>query len=188
MRAFLAVEFPASVLASLAELTAALKAEAVQAKWVTPDQMHVTLKFFEDLSDAQRQSVDKAVENACMETPPFPLAVRGSGGFGSGEALRVIWAGVEDEAGKLASFAERLAASLEKIGFSREDRPFRPHVTLCRFRQPNRSAELKARLESLKRFDGGSFQVSEAALFSSMLRQSGPVYTRLQRYPLRTGL
>ncbi len=185
MRAFLAVEFPALVLAALAELAAELKAEAAGAKWAAPGQLHVTLKFFEDIRDVQRPSVDKAVETVCLETSPFFIAVRGAGGFGSGGALRVIWAGVEDEAANLNSFEARLAASLERTGFPGEDKPFHPHVTLCRFRQPNRAAELKARLESLKTFDGGRFQVDEVALFSSVLHQSGPVYTRLRHYPLR---
>jgi 2'-5' RNA ligase len=185
MRAFLAVEFPEPVKAAIARLAERLKPAAKGAKWVPPAQLHVTLKFFEDISEAALPEVHRAVAEGCLKAAPFKVVIKGVGTFGPPAAPRVIWAGVNDGGGNLGALAELIAKRLEAAGFSREERPFSPHVTLCRFRQPSREPLLAATLRALADFECGSFEAKEAALFSSRLSPSGAVHSLLAKYPFK---
>lgn len=185
MRAFLAVEFPEPVKAAIVQLVQRLKPSAKGAKWVPAEQLHITLKFFEDISEAALPEAHRAMSEECLKAAPFQVVIKGVGTFGSPAAPRVIWAGIKDEGGKLGALAELVAGRLETAGFSREERPFSPHVTLCRFRQPSREPSLAETLRALADFECGSFDAKEAALFSSQLRPSGAVHSLLEKYPFK---
>lgn len=171
---------------ALGGLAARLQPAARGAKWVPPGQIHLTLKFFEELSREEIPRVGAAVATACLESPPFEITVKGAGAFGHPGAVRVIWAGISNGGDSLAALARSVELRLEEAGIPRESRPFTPHVTLCRFRGPCRAPALAAAIQSLKDFECGTFQANELALFSSELRPSGAVHTLLTKCPMGT--
>lgn len=184
MRAFLALEFSDQIKSAIGDLAERLRFSARGAKWVPSNQLHLTLKFFEDIPQEKIPEVDAAVTAACREARPFSVSLRGLGTFGQAGAARVIWAGISDGNGSLASLARLVEDRLEKMGVPKESRSFNPHVTLCRFREPCRAPALAGAIESLKGYECGTFQASELALFSSQLGPSGAVHTLLRTYPM----
>ncbi len=180
MRAFLALSVPEPVQAALGRLIQELRSAGDGAKWVHPSQIHLTLKFFAELTAEGLAALDAAVPEACAAAAPFPVAVDGLGSFGPADAVRVVWAGVQDPEGGLSAFQARLEERLARAGFPREERPFTAHLTLCRVRSPRRNPALRRRLSGRGSLALGSFRVDRLALYSSMLSPLGPEH-RVER-------
>ncbi len=184
MRAFLAVEIQEAVQERLADVIRQLSLATSRVKWVDPRQIHATLKFFADLTPHNRSVVEAALGEIASSVPPLPLAVRGLGAFRSGAKIRVLWAGLDDSVGGLSAFQASLERVLHTRGIPREERPFRPHLTLGRFREPSAEPRLEDLLRKLEAFDAGAFEADGVALFRSTLTPAGPRYDVLRRWPL----
>jgi 2'-5' RNA ligase len=180
----MAIELPEEIRNRLAVLQESLKGASRAVKWTRPDQIHITLKFFGELPESSLLPVREAVAELCRKIPPILLSVRGTGAFGSGDRIRVLWVGVEDSTGELVPLQRALDGSLEPLGFPGEGRPFRPHLTLGRLREPTPVPSLAAALRERADFEGGSFTARDLTLFSSTLTPAGPIYRAIQEWPL----
>lgn len=183
MRVFVAIDLPEGVRAALARAQAGLHAACAHnqgIRWTRADGLHLTLKFLGEISTDQVQAVAEALE----EIGPFEsftLEVKGFGFFPNARHPRVLWAGIESPP-TLSELAVKVDAALANLDFPPEDRPFRPHLTLARFRTPRPEPGLEAALEKLSSTSLGSFEVTEYFLFESRLRRSGAEYCKLTRF------
>lgn len=184
MRAFLAVEIPEDVRQALSDVIRHLRGEALGVKWVRPEQIHLTLEFFADLPPESLPELEEAVSEAVAAFTPAPLRVRGVGAFRSGGKIRVLWAGMEDPEGRLAALAGGLRRALLARGISGDDKPFRPHLTLGRLREPSRNPALERALSALEAFEAGPFVPQSLTLFESTLTPEGPIHRALRQWPL----
>ncbi|MHB0913428.1 MAG: RNA 2',3'-cyclic phosphodiesterase [Armatimonadota bacterium] len=183
MRTFIAVPLPAEVRREVAGIERALTASEADVRWVSEENLHITLKF---LGDVERtDAVAKAVRSAVAGFPPFRAALAGVGAFPKPSRPSVIWVGVSEGKAALAELAERVEAAMESLGFAREIRPFSPHVTVGRVRT---SKNLERLREIIERMHGeaGSFEVRQVAVMRSDLSRSGPTYTPIAEAPLST--
>ncbi len=184
MRSFCAVDIPEEVKGRLTEWIARLRPLARGVKWVSPQAMHLTLHFFDDLPEEDLAAVSAALGATMGLARPFPFALCGLGSFGQAGKIRVVWCGVEEPSGALAELHRSLESALAAIGFPGESRPFHPHLTLGRLRVPSFEPRLS---EELKRSAGsaaGEVAVRNATLYQSTLTPAGPVYRVLGRFPL----
>ena len=184
MRAFLALDLSPAVKGRLGELIRSLSRGRRGIKWSDPEQIHVTLKFFGNLPESGLPGLKAVVERASGTFRPLRISVRGTGSFGPGGRIRVVWAGVEEVTGALAGLQAAIEEGLVPLGFPKEDRPFHPHLTLGRLRDPAKDEALAASLAGLAEFDGGAFLADRVVLYSSVLTPSGPVYGVVQTWPL----
>ncbi len=176
MRAFLALELSPATRGRLAEAVRVLRPKTFGVKWVDPAQIHLTLKFFAELDGPTRRDLEPAVAAAAASVAAAPFSVKGLGCFASGGRIRVLWCGVEPEGDGLAALQRGLEDALQPIGIAREDRPFRPHLTLGRMREPRRDPDLTQALEEMSAFDAGREEPRRLVLFKSTLTPSGPVH------------
>mgnify|MGYP002624523338 CR=1 FL=1 len=151
-------------------------------KPVSPNGLHVTLKFFGDVEWNSTAGISRVLEEIASPFAPFTLQVRGLGAFPRPERPSVVWAGLAD-AEPLIELAGRLEPEFENLGFPAERRPFHPHLTLARVksRPPD---ELFAMLTELAAAEFGSARVDAVELLQSEVRADGPVYTTLCRVEL----
>jgi 2'-5' RNA ligase len=184
MRAFLAIELTEEIRSRLAEIIEALRSETVRVKWVVPSQIHITLKFFADLPPDRQAQLTSVVSGVAGRTLPFNYAVRGLGFFASGDRMRVIWCGIHDASGAIATLQRRIEDGLAPLGFAREERPFKPHLTLGRLKVPSREPQLLNALKERMTFEAGVERLNHIVLFSSRLTPEGPIYTVQARFPL----
>lgn len=197
MRAFVSIELPEPLKAEAARLQERLQTggsgpgQAVRQniKWTGPDGLHLTLKFLGEIEIARVPAVVEVLGGVAAETPTLALEVRGLGGFPSLRTPRVIWIGVSGPNRSMASL-RRLHALLEDAleggGFSREPRPFAPHVTLGRARpggRPLLGPDVMG-LGGGHAVTLGRFEAREVLLMKSDLRPTGAVYTRVCTAPL----
>ena len=180
IRSFLAIELPKPVLKKIEEVQGDLRSTHADVRWVNPEKIHLTLKFFGNIEESRIDPIFKSIEEPIRNTLPFSLKVRGLGAFPNLKNPRVIWMGLVDGREVLISFQKQIETQLEKIGFQPEDRPFHPHLTLGRMKSSRGKEELVGRMEKHKEEEFGDFQVERVILFKSDLRPTGPIYTPLK--------
>jgi 2'-5' RNA ligase len=184
VRAFLALEIRPATRASLGEVIRRLRPHTLRVRWVDPAQMHLTLVFFDDLPPGKLEAVTEAAAAACGRFPPITLQAKGLGYFGQGDRMRVLWCGLSEPTGTLALLRAELQAALEPLGFAPERRPFSPHLTLGRLREPSREFPLRRELEGMAAFEAAPEVADHLTLFESTLTPRGPLYTVRGRWPL----
>lgn len=183
-RSFLAIELTDPIIKKIEEVQKDLKSTLAEIRWMSPEKIHLTLKFFGNIEESKIDSISKSITELIQNTTPFSLEVRGVGAFPNLRNPRVIWIGVVDREKILFTLQEAIEIQLEKIGFQREDRPFHPHLTLGRMKSSRGKEELTRRLEKYKEMEFGSFQAERMILFKSDLKPSGPIYTPLRELML----
>jgi RNA 2',3'-cyclic 3'-phosphodiesterase len=124
-----------------------------------------------------------AADPAVAAAPPMTLRLAGGGRFGSLRRPQVAWAGLDGDVRPLVDLAGRLAAAARRLGLPVEDRPFRPHLTLGRWR-PGRPAD-GALTDRLAAYRGPDWPVTEVRLLESHLGPL-PTYDTLTTWPLPT--
>lgn len=180
-RTFIAVAIAKSVRERLVALQNQLRAAAQQVKWVEPENLHLTLKFLGEVGEQDLYAVCKAAEQAVTDRAPFQMNMAGVGAFPNPNRPRVIWAGVWQGAPEITSIHESLEQVFRVQGYPREDRPFTPHLTLGRMRQPKPTPQLAAALHKLAGWEGGPTFVREILILSSQLSPQGSTYTVMGR-------
>ncbi|HEV2705393.1 MAG TPA: RNA 2',3'-cyclic phosphodiesterase [Pyrinomonadaceae bacterium] len=184
-RVFFAVELPRSVRESAGEHLSHLRARApqVRASWERPEKMHVTLKFVGEVALQRIEELKRAAGEAVADVSPFELKIEGTGAFPPRGEPRVLWLGVTDASGELSRLQARLEEACAREGFKREQRAYRPHLTVARLRSPTGTRTLAA-LHRESAFETEPFTVSELVLVRSQLSPAGSVYTTVSRHAL----
>lgn len=185
IRAFLAIEPPEEILQTVLRLQEKLKREVSgRLSWTRHGGQHLTLKFFGDVSPDDVESISRAVQNRLVSGWILNLKVEKLGVFPDPRKPRVLWCGTSGDIEKLAALQKQLEADFALIGFPKEDRPFRAHLTLARIKDPREVSGVGEALNKHTTFSAGEFSVRELILFQSQLTPHGAVYTRLATFQL----
>lgn len=179
MRLFIAIEVPDEVRTAARNLIEQLKKSAPDAKWVSPDKMHLTLAFLGEVSEDAVEAVQHAIEMTARAHLAFDLRMRGGGGFGGRRHPRVLWLGTEGDVDRLAAVQATLVQNLVPTGFEPDSRPFKAHLTLARAREQRGDPELARAAERLAAVDFGGFHVDRLVLIHSETGPKGSKYTPL---------
>ncbi len=188
-RVFAALALPPANQAQLGEVLAGLQAAvpAGTVRWVRPENVHLTLKFYGDVAAEAVPPLQAALAEAASLTRPFQLSLSGLGVFPNPRRPQVIWAGVGGELEALRVLQHGLETLTAGLGYPPEGREFKPHLTLGRVSGALQPADHLALMEQLsaRRADTfGAFQAERLGLVRSDLRPTGPVYNVLYAAPL----
>jgi 2'-5' RNA ligase len=179
-RLFVALEIPAEVCAAVEAAFAPWRAPLPTARWVPPENLHVTVRFLGSVRPEVVDEVSSAVGSAAAAVAPFGTRLDGVGAFPSASRGRVLWAGLHDPLGRMAELGLALDAALGPT-FRREVRAFRPHVTVARCDPPARLPQAFAATP----LDPAPFEVVRAVLFESVPVGGGsPRYEPVGVHPL----
>jgi 2'-5' RNA ligase len=184
IRSFIAVELPQETRDALAVVQEQLRQSRARVRWLKPNSIHLTLKFLGNIASTQVDEIAAAAARQMRDEQPFTLSVAGLGVFPNKRAPRVIWAGIQGEVERLSRLQALLESGLEKLGFAREQRSFRPHLTIGRVKDRRRCQGLLQAMTALQLPECNSFDVDEIILYKSDLRPTGAIYTKLHRMPL----
>jgi RNA 2',3'-cyclic 3'-phosphodiesterase len=187
-RCFLAIEFSETVTSGIVKITQTLRGSRIPGiKWVSPENLHLTIKFFGDLFDPQIQKIVGTASEICANVNPFEIQFKGFGAFPSWSRPRVIWEGLEMP-GELTALYNTLENRFLCIGLSKEPRGFSPHLTLARVRpefDPSKNQQLISSFQSLPDPDLGLVHIDHLTLFKSVLQPVGSVYTPIYDFHFR---
>jgi len=180
MRLFVGLPLPESVREAVAGAARPWRDRAPHLKWVHPDLYHFTLQFLGDADSAVLREMKAALARVAARDfelqPGAPLAMP------PGRRARVLALGLAAGGDELAALAAAVGEAAASAGFSREERPFRAHLTLARAR---RGDLLGLRLEDLGRPEVPAFRAGAFHLYESRLRPQGPEYISLADFPLQ---
>lgn len=166
-RLFSGIEIPEA----LSERLAGLRGGLDGARWVEPENYHITLRFIGDVDDTTAAEFVSAL--GAIEKEPFSLTLDGLGSFG-GRRPRTIWAGLASSQPLVAlQLAHERAAQI--AGLAPEPRNFHPHVTLARLRGVKAPAVARW-LEGRGQFFAEPFSVSRFVVYSSRASRGGGPY------------
>lgn len=184
IRIFVGVSIPRQFEGPILALQERLRELGIEARYPKPDSLHLTLKFLGDVDEAVLPKIGNQLEEVARLGQPFSARLAGFGVFPHLSDPRVVWLGIESGE-PLFELQQQIELELEGLGFSREKRPFRPHLTLARIKSRRRMAGLIHLLEiESEKIELGEFQVVEFSIFRSVLRPQGALYTRLMSFVL----
>jgi len=176
-RLFAGLELPPATRARLAALSRPIPG----ARWLAEENLHLTLRFFGELSIEMARDVDAALMTVDMAG--FEIEIKSVGHFGNARRGGILWAGVGPNQA-LSRLAKTIDRTIDRMAdVERRDKPFQPHVTLARLKFPD-AADLAAFLAAESSFMLPPIGVSKFALFSSMLSPAGAQYRVEADYPL----
>src|ERR1044071_9755095 len=174
-RLFSAIEIPQSIASRLTMLRAGLSG----ARWIDPENYHLTLRFIGDVDGATEHHFTLAL--SAIDAAPFELKLNGLGSFG-GNKPRAIFAGIAPSEG-LDALRRANERAAREAGLPPEGRNFKPHVTLARLRNARADAAA-AHLEHQGGAPAEPFIVNRLVLYSSRNSVGGGPYVVEAAYPL----
>jgi 2'-5' RNA ligase len=191
IRAFVAIELDRAFQVALRQIQAPLKRSKVShiARWVSPDSVHLTLKFLGNIPVNRVDEIRQAIVHSCEGFTPFAVSLVGLGCFPDARRPRVIWVGVGGDVETLTMLQQSVDSELTRIGFKPEKRGFTAHLTLARIRdraRPHERVELARLVTDAQAVPAVSMDVREVCFIRSDLKPTGAVYTRLAAVSLVT--
>ena len=186
MRLFLAIHFPEAVRREIATATAPLRECAPELGWTAEDRLHLTLKFLGEQAESRVDALAEALTKTVSQHRELAMTVGGIGAFPNFRRARVVWMGVSQEP-RLELLHHDIEVAYDALGCELEGRPFRPHLTLARVRDPLPVERMRDLWRQAKRVGYTTeFVVHSVDLMRSDLSSSGPRYTTLVSAPLRS--
>ena len=184
IRTFIAIEIPKTVISKIRELQGVIKAYGFKIRWVRAENIHLTLKFLGNINPADIDSIGGAMVDAVGKIETFNLVAEGIGVFPGIKRPRVIWVGLKGQVQLLFAMQRLLEDNLAALGYKKEKRPFKGHLTLGRFRQTVNPDTIRQIMREHANLSSEEFTAKRIILFKSDLQPSGAVYTRLKQAEL----
>jgi 2'-5' RNA ligase len=190
VRSFVAIELGEPAHQALAMLQRDLKAAAPPGtiRWTVPESIHLTLQFLGDVPLAKIEPITAELRSVCAAAIPFSFDLIGLGVFPNRRQPRIVWVGVHEPSGALASLHKRVGQVLALLGFPPEERAFTPHLTIGRASRSASPRDLAQVGDHISRSDVELIEriaADHITLMKSDLRPSGSVYTPQAMLPLR---
>ncbi|MFD2091767.1 RNA 2',3'-cyclic phosphodiesterase [Blastococcus deserti] len=178
---FFAIDPPEAARADLSAALEPLRETPGAPRWSAPHRWHLTLLFLGAVPEQRVPRLVAAAAPAVASAPPMTLRLAGGGRFGSLRRPQVAWAGVDGDVVPLTALAARLAAAARSLRLPVEDRPFRAHLTLGRWR-PRQPADGSV-TDRLAGYRGPTWPVTEVRLLESHLGPA-PTYDTVAAWPV----
>ena len=187
IRAFLALKTPPVWDEKLGELQRNLKSKFGSSafRWVKPEQIHITLRFFGWITTPQADELTLLLPGICSAHPPFTLSCESLGTFPNVRRPRVLWAGLKGDLQQASALHLALSAATAKYGEPPEDRPFKPHLTLARLKDPEHQqiTDLEDAVKRGFQIDQ-AWRVTELLVMQSHLSPQGSTYETVATFRL----
>ncbi len=168
------------ILTKLSAVQKLLVETGADLKLVSPQNIHVTIRFLGDMSPNMVEKVFNAIKN--VKFTPFSVQLCGLGVFPSINYPRVVWAGMTQGVEQLKSIVTQLEPQIQALGFPKDKYGFNPHLTIARVRSSANKQHLAELVTKKAAYDFGVISANCLRLKRSQLSPKGPTYTTLEEY------
>lgn len=181
MRTFVALNLPPDERTRIHAALEPLRSRGLPVRWVDADALHITIKFLGEIEGQEVTPLNTALAAVAALHPPQELRIGGFGAFPSLRRANVLWIGVSGDA-LLERLQRDAELALSRLGYVRELKPFRAHITVGRTKSG-------ARAPDMERFAGAvdynsTVRIETLDLMRSHLGSDGAHYEALARWPL----
>ena len=183
IRAFVALEMPASVRETIRREQGAIKLELPRAGWTRPEGQHLTLRFLGETTADILARLKSEIRTRVVGLPAVSISLSGAGFFPSARRPRVAWIGGEARGG--AEVAAAVEAASDEVGFEPDRRSWSLHLTQAGLDRPWPRRAVESYLAWGRGLAFEPFDCREVVLFRSELRPGGALYTPMERFPLQ---
>ena len=182
LRCFIAIEIPEAIRGAIVSSIDSLKKAGADVKWVSPENIHITLQFLGETEEARIPLIKETLDKILLTYSPFYIKIAGVGCFPDSRRPRVIWVGAE-EAQPVINLHGDIARGMADLGYREEERNFTPHLTIGRVKSNRNVRGLTGKIVEIREVRFSGFEVRNITLMKSELRPSGPIYSSLAEIP-----
>lgn len=185
LRLFIAIDIDKDGLNKISHFQSSLKNKTDAIRWTHQETWHLTIKFLGVQNKYLLEQIIDICKTSTNTLEPFSLNIKAAGAFPNVMLPRVIFLNIE-QSDNLFKLYTHLSEQLSLLGIPKEDRPFSPHITLGRIKEP-RLLFLKSPtfmqffLDSGKNFSH-TFPVTNFCLYQSILKREGPEYSVIENF------
>jgi len=147
-------------------------------------KLHITIKFIGDIEEKETPKLIGALQNIADSSYSFKLSFTKFGFFFKNDLSSIFWAGIS-ESNELLELRDKIENKLFEIGVEKNDKKYKPHLTLLRLKKNDNIANIKLILN--KEISNIKFRVSHFSLIKSELKMSGSEYKIIKKYNLKLG-
>lgn len=191
IRAFIAVDLSPTILEKIEHVAQDLQQQmdTVPIRWVPTENIHLTLKFLGNVSTANLEILMDILGKVVASHHECDISVGGIGVFPKTHNPRVIWVGMEVPQ-ELTNLQYNIEIETARLGYSREHRPFSPHLTFGRVSRNASTEEIQKIAKILENYRVGflgATRVRTVYLYRSDLKPEGAEYTPIYSAALNEG-
>lgn len=178
MRCFFCFELPDEVQRNMVEFYDSVNNQA-HVKWVERSNLHITLKFLGNVEKSSLPKIKTRAQAAIENQSSFQINIDKLGCFPHMGFPKIIWFGSSSAPREIHRLHDQLEEQLNKLGFSKENRDYVPHVTLGRTKDKNNDKikGLGEKLQNITMEESWKVTVNKLTLMESQLRSTGPIYS-----------
>ena len=188
LRLFIAIPIPELVRDEILRVQLEMQPLAPRGtvRWTRPDQFHLTLRFLGDVPVAGLEKLKESVNAVCRSVRPLQLCAGGVGFFPNPHSPRVVWVGIDDQAGLLVELQKRIEAAVRPFTAEPGEKNFSGHVTLGRLKnlKPPDARKLAAHAQTVQDRTFGEWTADEIEIIRSELSPAGACHTSLATFRL----
>lgn len=184
IRTFIALELFSEIRQELSKIQGELKKSGADAKWVKPENIHLTLKFLGSTPSDKIETINQILLDISSRFPVFEMSLSQLGAFPKIESPRVIWIDIKEGKETLQTLVKEIEEKLSSLGFPPEDRPFQTHITLARIRSSLNRINLVNKLKGIPIPDLNQ-RIDKITFLKSTLTPKGPIYEILKEIKLK---
>jgi 2'-5' RNA ligase len=182
IRTFVALEIPEEAIEKITNIRKDKIGDGGNSKWEVKEKLHLTIKFLGDTGKDVLNSYIEDIKNIVSDIKQFDLCFSEFGMFRKGGVPKILWVGLKEN-DKLKQFAETLDSTFENYGYKKEERKFKAHITLLRFRGFEDMEKILSLTEV--KIPEIKFTANKVVFYESQLEQNGSVYKSLMDFNLK---
>lgn len=182
VRSFLAIEIESNLKPLITNLIKEFKKTDTNIKYVSTENIHLTLKFFGDVSEDMLKRIEIATNKVIKNFKQFNIRLEGLGTFPNSNHIKVIWVGI-NESSDLELLKQKLDTEFNKLGFKKE-KNYISHLTIGRMKNPKNKKQVQKVLKENNEVFIGEMKVKNLHLKKSSLTSKGPIYEDLKVFNL----
>lgn len=183
MRCFIAINLDEKLRTDIGKATEPLRKAGTDVKWVTPENLHITLKFLGETTEETANDIIRTMKPKSRSLNAFDIKFHGIGAFPDWRKPRVIWIGITKPE-RLIRLQENVEEIAVALGYNRGKKTFLSHLTIGRVRSLKNMDSLMRAAGELKQMDFGNIRAGRISLMKSELKPEGAEYTRLAEFEL----
>ena len=153
-------------------------------KWVEPENIHITLKFFGETEETKINSIINVFNKVTEDFKSFDPELENVGIFGSSYKPKVIWFGIKNNE-QLINLSNSVNENLIPVGYISDRQNFVPHLTVARIKFLNDKRLFRQIIDKNKTIKIQKIKVDKIYLFESILKHEGPIYNVIEEFPLK---